>query len=128
MTFGNLSTTPTTSPTKGRVYAVKKSKHAFQGPKDRDTKVREAEILRTLSFSEHVVQYFDHWDYNNHLYIQTEYCEEGTLDKFLGTVGRGGRLDDFRIFKILQDLCLVSYKPLRCSVRTNISIGPEGYP
>ncbi|KAH7204374.1 hypothetical protein DER44DRAFT_421266 [Fusarium oxysporum] len=106
MTFGNLSTTPTTSPTKGRVYAVKKSKHAFQGPKDRDTKVREAEILRTLSFSEHVVQYFDHWDYNNHLYIQTEYCEEGTLDKFLGTVGRGGRLDDFRIFKILQDLCL----------------------
>ncbi|KAF5641374.1 WEE WEE-unclassified kinase [Fusarium sp. NRRL 25303] len=106
MTFGNLSTTPTTSPTKGRVYAVKKSKHAFQGPKDRDTKVREAEILRTLSYSEHVVQYFDHWDYNNHLYIQTEYCEEGTLDKFLGTVGRGGRLDDFRIFKILQDLCL----------------------
>ncbi|KAF4440691.1 WEE WEE-UNCLASSIFIED kinase [Fusarium acutatum] len=106
MTFGNLSTTPTTSPPKGRVYAVKKSKHAFQGPKDRDTKVREAEILRTLSYSEHVVQYFDHWDYNNHLYIQTEYCEEGTLDKFLGTVGRGGRLDDFRIFKILQDLCL----------------------
>ncbi|KAF4951772.1 hypothetical protein FGADI_7235 [Fusarium gaditjirri] len=106
MTFGDLSTTPTTSPTKGRVYAVKKSKHAFQGPKDRDTKVREAEILRTLSYSEHVVQYFDHWDYNNHLYIQTEYCEEGTLDKFLGTVGRGGRLDDFRIFKILQDLCL----------------------
>lgn len=106
MTFGNLSTTPTTSPTKGRVYAVKKSKHAFQGPKDRDTKVREAEILRTLSYSEHVVQYFDHWDYNNHLYIQTEYCEEGTLDKFLGTVGRGGRLDDFRIFKILQDMCL----------------------
>ncbi|KAG5794194.1 hypothetical protein H9Q69_006756 [Fusarium xylarioides] len=106
MTFGNLSTTPTTSPTKGRVYAVKKSKHAFQGPKDRDTKVREAEILRTLSYSEHVVQYFDHWDYNSHLYIQTEYCEEGTLDKFLGTVGRGGRLDDFRIFKILQDLCL----------------------
>ncbi|KAF9774324.1 hypothetical protein IL306_007686 [Fusarium sp. DS 682] len=106
MTFGNLSTTPTTSPTKGRVYAVKKSKHAFQGPKDRDDKVREAEILRTLSHSEHVVQYFDHWDYNNHLYIQTEYCEEGTLDKFLGTVGQGGRLDDFRIFKILQDLCL----------------------
>jgi mitosis inhibitor protein kinase SWE1 len=42
------------------------------------------------------------------LYIQTEYCEEGTLDRFLGHVGRGGRLDDFRIFKILQDLCLVS--------------------
>ncbi|KAF4447299.1 WEE/WEE-UNCLASSIFIED protein kinase [Fusarium austroafricanum] len=105
--FGSISTTPCSrSPAKDRVYAVKKSKHPFQGPKDRDTKVREAEILSVLSHSEHVVQYFDNWEHNNHLYIQTEYCEEGTLDKFLGNVGRGGRLDDFRIFKILQDLCL----------------------
>ncbi|KAM0555029.1 hypothetical protein ACHAPJ_006377 [Fusarium lateritium] len=109
MAFDNLVATPSDrskSPAKGKVFAVKKSKHPLQGPKDRDTKSREAKILQALTHSEHVVQYFDHWEHNYHLYIQTEYCEEGTLDKFLGNVGRGGRLDDFRIFKILQDLCL----------------------
>jgi hypothetical protein len=29
------------------------------------------------------------------------------LAKFLADVGRHGRCDDFRIYKILQDLCLV---------------------
>ncbi|KAF4954807.1 hypothetical protein FSARC_12024 [Fusarium sarcochroum] len=109
MAFDNLVATPSDrskSPAKGKVFAVKKSKHPLQGPRDRDTKSREAKILSALTHSEHVVQYFDHWEHNYHLYIQTEYCEEGTLDKFLGNVGRGGRLDDFRIFKILQDLCL----------------------
>jgi mitosis inhibitor protein kinase SWE1 len=54
------------------------------------------------------VQYIDDWEHNFHLYIQTEFCEEGTLDKFLANIGQVGRLDDFRIYKILQDLCLVS--------------------
>ncbi|CEI67157.1 hypothetical protein FVEN_g11003 [Fusarium venenatum] len=106
MTFDDLIATPSKSPAKGKVFAVKKSKQPFQGPRDRETKLREAEILKALSHSQHVVQYFDNWEHNYHLYIQTEYCEEGTLDKFLGNVGRGGRLDDFRIYKILQDLCL----------------------
>lgn len=94
------------SPTKNQVYAVKKSRHSYHGPKDRDLKLREARILQALSHAEHVVHYIDNWEHNFHLYIQTEYCEEGTLEKFLGNVGRGGRLDDFRIFKILQDLSL----------------------
>lgn len=96
------------NPAKGQVFAVKKSKHSYHGPKDREAKLREVHILSALTHAEHVVQYVDSWEHNFHLYIQTEFCEEGTLDKFLGNVGRGGRLDDFRIFKILQDLCLVS--------------------
>ncbi|KAF4511797.1 hypothetical protein G6O67_001007 [Ophiocordyceps sinensis] len=94
------------NPAKGQVFAVKKSKHSYHGPKDREAKLREVHILSALTHAEHVVQYVDSWEHNFHLYIQTEFCEEGTLDKFLGNVGRGGRLDDFRIFKILQDLCL----------------------
>ncbi|KAM3558083.1 hypothetical protein ARSEF4850_004769 [Beauveria asiatica] len=106
----SLSMTPARkigqSPTMSQVYAVKKSRHPYHGPKDRELKLREARILQTLSHAEHVVHYIDDWEHNFHLYIQTEYCEEGTLEKFLGNVGRGGRLDDFRIFKILQDLSL----------------------
>lgn len=106
--FGTVtpSSSASRSPEKGQVFAVKKSRHSYHGPKDRETKLREAHILKALTHAEHVVQYIDDWEHNFHLYIQTEFCEEGTLDKFLGNVGRGGRLDDFRIFKILQDLCL----------------------
>ncbi|EHK39642.1 hypothetical protein TRIATDRAFT_48936 [Trichoderma atroviride IMI 206040] len=94
------------SPAKTQVFAVKKTKQPYHGPKDRKAKLREAQILRALSHAEHVVQYIDDWEHNFHLYIQTEFCEEGTLDKFLAHVGQLGRLDDFRIYKILQDLCL----------------------
>ncbi|KAK5992319.1 Mitosis inhibitor protein kinase wee1 [Cladobotryum mycophilum] len=94
------------SPSKGQVFAVKKSKQPYTGHKNREEKLKEARILQALSHAEHVVQYVDEWEHNFHLYIQTEFCEEGTLDKFLGNVGRSGRLDDFRIYKILQDLCL----------------------
>ncbi|KAL6863967.1 mitosis inhibitor protein kinase SWE1 [Trichoderma novae-zelandiae] len=108
--FSASSFTPTDSlnksPAKSQVFAVKKTKQPYHGPKDRDAKLREARILRALSHSEHVVQYIDDWEHNFHLYIQTEFCEEGTLDKFLANIGQIGRLDDFRIYKILQDLCL----------------------
>ncbi|KAG5945397.1 hypothetical protein E4U53_006717 [Claviceps sorghi] len=105
--FGNItpSNSASRSPGKGQVFAVKKSKHAYYGPKGRETQLREVHVLKALVHAEHVVQYIDHWEDNSHLYIQTEFCEEGTLEKFLGNIGRGGRLDDFRIFKILQDLC-----------------------
>lgn len=110
--FDVTSTTPQgtpRSPAKGQVFAVKKSRHPYQGNRDREIKLREAQILRALSNAEHVVHYVDDWEHQLHLYIQTEYCEEGNLEKFLGNIGFGGRLDDFRIFKILQDLCLVSH-------------------
>jgi mitosis inhibitor protein kinase SWE1 len=90
-----------------RVWAVKKSKQAFGGPKDRTRRVREAEILRALAHSDHVISFFDHWEDRGHLYIQTEYCEEGSLDVFLAQVGLKARLDDFRIWKILLELSQV---------------------
>ncbi|KAF7546706.1 hypothetical protein G7046_g9224 [Stylonectria norvegica] len=104
-----LSTTPserTRSPAKGQVFAVKKSKRPYQGSKDRNAKLREAQALKALSLADHVVKYVDEWEHNSHLYIQTEFCEEGNLERFLANVGHGGRLDDFRIFKVLHDLCL----------------------
>jgi mitosis inhibitor protein kinase SWE1 len=104
-----LSTTPgpdsSRSPSRGQVYAVKRMKDAYYGPKGREVKLREARILQALSHAEHVVHYIDSWEHDFHVYIQTEYCEEGTLDKFLGVVGHQGRLDDWRIFKIMHDLC-----------------------
>ncbi|KAK4121339.1 kinase-like protein [Parathielavia appendiculata] len=100
-----FSTTPRTpsSPSSDRVYAVKKLRIPFHGARDRKAKLQEVEILQALRHSSKVVQLIDSWEHYGHLYIQTEYCTEGSLDGFLKAVGQAGRLDDFRIWKILLE-------------------------
>lgn len=98
-----LTGTPGTppSPSDALVFAVKKIRIPFQGLRDRESKLREVNVLKAIRGRPHVLQYVDDWEHNYHLYIQTEFCEEGSLDRFLKTVGTAGRLDDFRIWKIL---------------------------
>lgn len=90
-----------------RVWAVKKSKQPYGGLKDRERRIREVDILKALTNSDHVIAFMDSWEQNGHLYIQTEFCEEGGLDVFLAQVGLKARLDDFRIWKILLELAAV---------------------
>jgi len=96
------------SPMPERVFAVKKSRQPYQGTRDRQRKLQEVKVLKALGHSDHVVHLIDSWEEKNYLYIQTEFCEEGSLDLFLAQVGRRGRLDDFRIWKIMLELSLVS--------------------
>lgn len=106
------------TPLPDRIWAVKKSRHAFIGPKDRKRKLQEVNTLKALGQSDHTVQLIDSWEERSHLYIQTEFCEEGSLDLFLDQVGRKARLDDFRIWKILLELslvrCLLTYLCFSC--------------
>ncbi|RKF58680.1 putative protein kinase [Erysiphe neolycopersici] len=95
-----------TLPLPDRVFAVKKSRQPFQGVKDRERKLQEVNVLKSLGHSDHIVHLLDTWEDKNYLYIQTEFCEEGSMDLFLSQVGRKGRLDDFRIWKILLELGL----------------------
>ena len=94
-----------------KVWAVKRSRHAYTGVRDRQRKIQEVDVLKALGHSDHVVTFVDSWEENGHLYIQTEFCEEGTLDVFLAQVGLKARLDDFRIWKILLELSQVSLGP-----------------
>jgi mitosis inhibitor protein kinase SWE1 len=87
-----------------KVYAVKKTKKPYAGPADREKKLKEVHILRELRGHDHIVCYEDHWEHNSHLYIQTEFCEEGNLQRFLANAGNKGRLDSFRIWKILSEI------------------------
>lgn len=104
---GTPGTPPT--PSQARVFAVKKTRLPFFGAKDREAKLREVRILEALRGQPHVLQYVDNWEKQFHLYIQTEYCEEGSLSGFLGNVGSAGRLDDFRIWKIMIEASMVSH-------------------
>lgn len=96
------------SPLPGHVFAVKKARQPYQGARDRQRKLQEVSVLKALGQSDHVVHLIDSWEKDDYLYIQTEYCEEGSLDVFLSQVGRKGRLDDFRIWKIMLELGQVS--------------------
>ena len=91
------------APRADKVFAVKKIRFPSFGHKARQSKFREVNVLQSLVNSDKVIQYIHHWEANGHLYIQTEYCEEGSLDKFLAVVGKTGKLDEFRVWKILQE-------------------------
>ena len=106
---GSVTRSSVSTPPFGKAYAVKKSRRPFLGTEDREKRLKEVRILESLRHAQHVVHFIDSWVIDNHLYIQTEYCDEGNLQTFLGKIGRQGRLDDFRIWKIVHDLSLVCY-------------------
>ena len=86
------------------VWAVKKSRRPYSGNKDRQRKLREVDILKAVRGNEHLVELIDSWESKGHLYIQTEFYENGNLKDFLTQAGFKGRIDDFRIWKILLEL------------------------
>lgn len=99
-------------------FAIKRTKLPFVGPKARARRYEEVEILRNLTYSnksgdedsrEHIVNLIDAWELRGHLYIVTEYCENGNLDKFLSKRGNISRLDEWRVWKILVELSLVCF-------------------
>ncbi|KAI0179257.1 hypothetical protein GGR52DRAFT_588999 [Hypoxylon sp. FL1284] len=101
--FFSTPTHRVTSPV-GKVYAVKKLTSPILGRRDRALRLREVYVLEKLRGCDHIVQLIKDWEDNGCLYIQTEFCEEGSLDSFLNYVGVRGRLDDFRIWKIMLEI------------------------
>lgn len=106
---------------KGIKYAVKKTKDQISGPKKRKRLWEEVDLLREVSSlndknhlsndagNDYVVTLISAWEFNNQLYIMTDYCENGTLDKFLlkqTAEGSRSKLDEWRIWKILVELML----------------------
>ncbi|KAI5290248.1 hypothetical protein KEM54_002074 [Ascosphaera aggregata] len=87
-----------------KIWAVKKSKQPISGARDRERRAKEVEALRKMKGYEHLIRFEDSWEENGYLYIQTEFCEEGSLQGFLGLNGLKGRLDDFRTWKIMLEL------------------------
>ena len=99
---------PSQTPLREELWAVKRSRHPYIGQKDRQRRLQEVRILQSLRHCDHIIQFDDSWEEKNHLYIQTEYCEDGTLADFLSNVGRHERIDEFRVWKILLETAQVS--------------------
>jgi mitosis inhibitor protein kinase SWE1 len=70
----------------------------------RQRRLEEVRTLRELGHHEHILELIDSWEQYDHLFIQTELCENGSLDVFLRDYGNIERLDEFRVWKILTEL------------------------
>ncbi|OUM53097.1 hypothetical protein BVG19_g2349 [[Candida] boidinii] len=104
-------------------YAVKRTKNPISGPKTRSRRREEVEILSKLSKRsdelrneeeqhgvnidcsfEYVLSLISAWEKDSYLYIMTDYCENGSLDKFLFENGKVSRIDEWRVWKILIEI------------------------
>ncbi|KAG7880098.1 hypothetical protein KL937_002325 [Ogataea polymorpha] len=110
----------------GIKYAVKRTKNPLGGPKTRLRKLEEVEILKTLQAKfrslameandenlpdtgdnhENILNLINYWEHNSFLYIMTDCCENGSLDKFLVENGKVSKLDEWRVWKILNEILM----------------------
>ncbi|BGP16791.1 hypothetical protein JCM10213_002185 [Rhodosporidiobolus nylandii] len=93
----------------GAVYAVKKTKNPFLGPKDRVRRLEEVDILRFFSQDEyrspHLISLVDAWEQSGYLFIETELCPAGNLAYWLEEYGAAHEtLEEARVWKILAEL------------------------
>ena len=68
----------------GRLFAVKRSARPFASDAERRQALKEVWALSVLSgAAPSIVAYYDSWEEDAHLYIQTELCAGGSVDKYV---------------------------------------------
>lgn len=67
----------------GCIYAVKKSTKPVAGSAFEKTALNEVYAHAVLGKHQHVVRYYSAWAENNHMVIQNEYCNGGSLQDML---------------------------------------------
>ena len=73
----------------------------------RQRRLEEVRTLKALGTHGYILELIDSWEQYDHLFIQTELCENGSLDVFLRDYGNIERLEEFRVWKILLELSMV---------------------
>ncbi|XP_077493000.1 wee1-like protein kinase 2 [Amblyomma americanum] len=75
----------------GCVYAIKKSRKPMRGTQDEKTALNEVYAHAVLGQHPHVVRYYSAWAENDHMIIQNEFCNEGSLADAIERNGREGK-------------------------------------
>ncbi|KAH7939395.1 hypothetical protein HPB52_011943 [Rhipicephalus sanguineus] len=75
----------------GCVYAIKKSRKPMRGTQDEKTALNEVYAHAVLGQHPHVVRYYSAWAENDHMIIQNEFCNEGSLADAIQRNAREGK-------------------------------------
>lgn len=76
----------------GCVYALKKSRKPLRGTADERTALNEVYAHAVLGKHSHVVRYYSAWAEDDHMLIQNEYCNGGSLAEAIAINQRSGHL------------------------------------
>ncbi|EEB08689.1 WEE protein kinase Mik1 [Schizosaccharomyces japonicus yFS275] len=93
-------------PDETEVSVVKVTCRRFTSQKDKMRQLREATILQSLYGNEHIIAIRDFWDWHGHLFIETEYCQNGNFATFLEELSIVQPLDSFRLWKVSFQLLM----------------------
>ncbi|UZJ54987.1 hypothetical protein CBS101457_004307 [Exobasidium rhododendri] len=92
----------------GCLYAVKRMKKPYLGPRDRLRRLEEVDILNHLSQEGghlNIIMLVDSWEEAGSLFIQTELCPCVDFSNFLQyNSNMGGSLEEARLWKVFKEL------------------------
>ncbi|XP_036399660.1 wee1-like protein kinase [Megalops cyprinoides] len=80
----------------GCIYAIKRSKKPLAGSVDEQNALREVYAHAVLGQHPHVVRYYSAWAEDDHMLIQNEYCNGGTLSDVI--------TENYRTMRFLSEL------------------------
>ncbi|XP_050391368.2 wee1-like protein kinase 1-A [Patella vulgata] len=91
----------------GCIYAIKKSKTPVAGSVYERNAMNEVYAHAVLGKHAHVVRYFSAWAEDDHMYIQNEYCNGGSLAEIVEDNKRtGGQIMESELKQILYQVAL----------------------
>jgi serine/threonine protein kinase len=93
----------------GKRYAVKKSKQEMRSERERNILLQEIVMFKQLAAAcpkiDHIVRYYQAWQENGYLFIQTELCPGGNLRDFLEEQN-GLKVPESCLWTIIRDMAL----------------------